>query len=175
MLTWIAAACAGGPEASMPDKLTVESEYYSLPNGLKVVLSRDTTVPTVGVGVYYHVGFRNEPKGRTGFAHLFEHLMFQGSANLGKMEFIKLVEGNGGLLNARLRYFDPDRRRAQVELQGEVPSLTRRPPGCEFHTRCPQAFARCRVEEPATRQVGPDHVAACHLNDQAPQPTGGAT
>src|SRR5688572_24032353 len=99
------AACAdseaGGP---MPTKLTVDADYYSLPNGLKVVLSRDTTVPTVGVGVYYHVGFRNEPKGRTGFAHLFEHLMFQGSSNLGKMEFIKLVEGNGGLLNGSTRF-----------------------------------------------------------------------
>jgi predicted Zn-dependent peptidase len=58
----------------------------------------------VGVGVYYHVGFRNEPRGRTGFAHLFEHLMFQGSGNLGKMEFIKLIEGNGGLLNGSTRF-----------------------------------------------------------------------
>jgi predicted Zn-dependent peptidase len=56
------------------------------------------------VGVYYHVGFRNEPKGRTGFAHLFEHLMFQGSGNLGKMEFIKLIENNGGLLNGSTRF-----------------------------------------------------------------------
>jgi len=93
-------ACArGDADEPMPTKLTVDADYYSLPNGLKVVLSRDTTVPTVGVGVYYHVGFRNEPKGRTGFAHLFEHLMFQGSGNLGKMEFIKLIENNGGILN----------------------------------------------------------------------------
>ncbi len=98
------AACAGGSESDAPTTLTVESDYYSLPNGLKVVLSRDTTVPTVGVGVYYHVGFRNEPRGRTGFAHLFEHLMFQGSANLGKMEFIKLIENNGGLLNGSTRF-----------------------------------------------------------------------
>ena len=60
-------------------RLSVPVDYYTLPNGLKVVLSRDTTVPTAGVGVYYHVGFRNEPRDRTGFAHLFEHLMFQGS------------------------------------------------------------------------------------------------
>jgi predicted Zn-dependent peptidase len=99
-----ACAGAGGGDAAMPTKLTVDAEYYSLPNGLKVVLSRDTTVPTVGVGVYYHVGFRNEPKGRTGFAHLFEHLMFQGSGNLGKMEFIKLIENNGGLLNGSTRF-----------------------------------------------------------------------
>jgi predicted Zn-dependent peptidase len=54
--------------------------------------------------VYYHIGFRNEPKDRTGFAHLFEHLMFQGSGNLGKLEFIKLVESNGGLLNGSTRF-----------------------------------------------------------------------
>ena len=98
-------ACArGDADEPMPTKLTVDADYYSLPNGLKVVLSRDTTVPTVGVGVYYHVGFRNEPKGRTGFAHLFEHLMFQGSGNLGKMEFIKLIENNGGILNGSTRF-----------------------------------------------------------------------
>jgi zinc protease len=100
----VAGACAGTETAITPTKLTVDTDYYTLPNGLKVVLSRDTTVPTVGVGVYYHVGFRNEPKGRTGFAHLFEHLMFQGSGNLGKMEFIKLIEGNGGLLNGSTRF-----------------------------------------------------------------------
>ena len=85
-------------------KLHVESEFYTLPNGLKVVLSRDTTAPTVGVGAYYHVGFRSEPKGRTGFSHLFEHLMFQGSANLGKLAFIKLIESNGGFLNGSTRF-----------------------------------------------------------------------
>ena len=100
----VAGACAGTETVVTPTKLTVNTDYYTLPNGLKVVLSRDTTVPTVGVGVYYHVGFRNEPKGRTGFAHLFEHLMFQGSGNLGKMEFIKLIEGNGGLLNGSTRF-----------------------------------------------------------------------
>ena len=68
------------------------------------MLSRDTTGPTVGVGVYYHVGFRNEPRNRTGFAHLFEHMMFQGSGNLGKLEFIKLIEDNGGLLNGPTRF-----------------------------------------------------------------------
>ena len=79
-------------------------DYYRLPNGLRVVLSRDTTAPTVAVGAYYHIGFRNEPRDRTGFAHLFEHLMFQGSTNLGKLEFIKLVESNGGLLNGSTRF-----------------------------------------------------------------------
>jgi zinc protease len=78
--------------------------YYKLKNGLKVVLSRDATAPTVAVAVYYKIGFRIEPRDRTGFAHLFEHMMFQGSRNLGKMEFIKLVEQNGGILNGSTRF-----------------------------------------------------------------------
>jgi predicted Zn-dependent peptidase len=91
-------------EAQSSAGLQVPIDYYTLKNGLRVVLSRDTTAPTVAVGVYYHIGFRNEPKDRTGFAHLFEHLMFQGSGNLGKLEFIKLVESNGGLLNGSTRF-----------------------------------------------------------------------
>ena len=90
--------------AAPTGRLEVPVEYYKLPNGLKVVLSRDTTTPTVAVAVYYNIGFRNEPKDRTGFAHLFEHMMFQGSGNLGKMQFIRLVESNGGLLNGSTRF-----------------------------------------------------------------------
>ena len=100
---------AGQPAAPAPapapaSAINVPVDYYRLDNGLKVVLTRDTTAPTVTVGVYYHIGFRIEPRGRTGFAHLFEHLMFQGSGNLGKMEFIRLVEGNGGVLNGSTRF-----------------------------------------------------------------------
>ncbi len=84
--------------------LTVPVEYHKLDNGLKVVLSPDHTAPTVAVAVYYGIGFRVEPRDRTGFAHLFEHLMFQGSDNLGKMEFIKLVQSNGGVLNGSTRF-----------------------------------------------------------------------
>ncbi len=102
--TLVACAGAGSSSGTATASLSVPVEYYQLGNGLKVVLSRDTTAPTAGIGVYYHVGFRNEPRNRTGFAHLFEHLMFQGSANLGKMEFIKLVESNGGLLNGSTRF-----------------------------------------------------------------------
>jgi predicted Zn-dependent peptidase len=78
--------------------------YYKLPNGLKVVLSPDKTAPTVVIAAYYKIGFRIEPRDRTGFAHLFEHMMFQGSKNLGKMEFIKLVQQNGGVLNGSTRF-----------------------------------------------------------------------
>src|SRR5580765_336997 len=85
-------------------ELKVPVEYYKLPNGLRVVLSTDHTAPTVCVAVYYRIGFRVEPKDRTGFAHLFEHMMFQGSQNLGKMEFIYLVQQNEGILNGSTRF-----------------------------------------------------------------------
>src|SRR5215813_4737931 len=79
--------------------LNVPVVYYKLPNGLKVVISEDHIAPVVTVSVYYNVGFRVEPKGRTGFAHLFEHMMFQGSANVKKFEHAKFIEANGGSLN----------------------------------------------------------------------------
>lgn len=97
------AAAPAAPPAAVP-RLNVPVDYYTLRNGLRVVLSRDTTAPTVGVGVYYKVGFRTEPHDRTGFAHLFEHLMFQGSRNLGKLQFVKLIENNGGILNGSTRF-----------------------------------------------------------------------
>ncbi len=90
--------------AAQPDSFTVPVTYYKLRNGLRVVLSPDPTAPTVVTAVYYRIGFRIEPKDRTGFAHLFEHMMFQGSQNLGKMEFIKLVQQNGGTLNGSTRF-----------------------------------------------------------------------
>jgi zinc protease len=86
------------------EEFHVPVEYYKLPNGLRVVLSPDHTAPTICVGVYYRIGFRIEPRDRTGFAHLFEHMMFQGSQNLGKMQFIKLVQANGGILNGSTRF-----------------------------------------------------------------------
>jgi oligopeptide/dipeptide ABC transporter ATP-binding protein len=64
---------------------------------------------------------------------------------------------------------DPDRRRDDVELQGEVPSLARRPPGCEFHTRCPQAQPRCRAEPPAWRELLPGRRVRCHFPLVGPQ------
>ena len=90
--------------AAAAPAFTVPVEYHKLDNGLRVVLSRDTTSPKAIVAVYYNIGFRIEPRDRTGFAHLFEHMMFQGSENLGKMEFIKLVQSNGGVLNGSTRF-----------------------------------------------------------------------
>lgn len=76
----------------------VEFRQFQLENGLRVVLSEDHSAPVVAVAVYYDVGSRNEARGRTGFAHLFEHMMFQGSANVRKAEHFKYVESNGGSL-----------------------------------------------------------------------------
>jgi zinc protease len=95
---------APAPTPAPRVRLNVPVEYHKLDNGLKVVLSPDHTAPTVIVAVYYGIGFRVEPRDRTGFAHLFEHLMFQGSDNLGKMEFIRLVQSNGGVLNGSTRF-----------------------------------------------------------------------
>jgi zinc protease len=74
-------------------------ERFSLDNGLRVVLAPDRSVPVVAVTVFYDVGMRNEPEGRTGFAHLFEHVMFQGSAHVPKMEHARLVQAAGGTFN----------------------------------------------------------------------------
>ncbi|HET6529061.1 MAG TPA: pitrilysin family protein [Actinoplanes sp.] len=74
-------------------------ERFTLDNGLRVVLTPDRSAPVVGVTVVYDVGIRSEPEGRTGFAHLFEHLMFQGSANLEKLAHFRHVQGAGGSFN----------------------------------------------------------------------------
>jgi zinc protease len=79
-------------------------EHTTLANGLRVVVSPDHSAPVVTVGVYYQIGFRLEPQGRSGFAHLFEHMMFQGSENAGKMEHIRLINSSGGLLNGTTNY-----------------------------------------------------------------------
>jgi zinc protease len=74
-------------------------ERFTLDNGLRVVLTPDRSAPVVGVAVVYDVGIRSEPQGRTGFAHLFEHLMFQGSENLEKLAHFRHVQGAGGTFN----------------------------------------------------------------------------
>ncbi|MFL6255903.1 MAG: M16 family metallopeptidase [Pyrinomonadaceae bacterium] len=86
-------------------------EIYTLENGLRVVLSEDHSVPVVSVAVYYDVGSRNEREGRTGFAHLFEHMMFQGSENVPKAGHFQYIFNNGGTMNGttsseRTNYFE---------------------------------------------------------------------
>jgi len=102
VLTLVLAAPATAQDA--PGSLEIPVDYRKLDNGLKVVMSPDPTAPIATLAVYYNIGFRIEPRDRTGFAHLFEHMMFQGSENLGKMEFIRLVQSNGGVLNGSTRF-----------------------------------------------------------------------
>ncbi|HET8966264.1 MAG TPA: pitrilysin family protein [Candidatus Acidoferrum sp.] len=84
--------------------LQIPVEHKALANGLHVVVAPDATAPVVTVGVYYKIGFRLEPQGRSGFAHLFEHMMFQGSENAAKMQHIKLINSSGGVLNGSTMY-----------------------------------------------------------------------
>jgi predicted Zn-dependent peptidase len=91
--------------------LSIPFERHVLDNGLRVVLSQDHSVPVVAVNLWYGVGSRNEPPGRTGFAHLFEHMMFQGSQHVPKNRHFELVERAGGTVNAttwfdRTNYFE---------------------------------------------------------------------
>jgi predicted Zn-dependent peptidase len=79
---------------------TIQFEKYTLPNGLKVILHEDHTAPVVAVTVLYHVGSKNEDTARTGFAHFFEHLLFEGSENIKRGEFDKYITNAGGALNA---------------------------------------------------------------------------
>lgn len=89
----------------------LDIEEYTLENGLRVVLNRDMAVPVVAIAVYYDVGSRNEREDRTGFAHLFEHMMFQGSANVPKAGHFQFVMKAGGTMNGttsseRTNYFE---------------------------------------------------------------------
>lgn len=77
---------------------------YDLKNGMHVILHEDHSTPIVAVSVLYHVGSKNEDPSRTGFAHFFEHLLFEGSENIERGEFFKIVQGNGGVLNANTSF-----------------------------------------------------------------------
>ena len=89
----------------------LQLEDYTLENGLRIVLNPDNSIPVVSLAVYYNVGSRNEREGRTGFAHLFEHMMFQGSENVGKAEHFQFIMKAGGTMNGttsseRTNYFE---------------------------------------------------------------------
>jgi zinc protease len=89
----------------------VPIERHRLSNGLRVQLSQDNATPIVAVNLWYDVGSRHEQPGRTGFAHLFEHMMFQGSKHVDKNEHHTLIQSVGGSLNAstwldRTNYFE---------------------------------------------------------------------
>jgi zinc protease len=93
----LAAVCLLGLQAKAQK---VEFTEYDLPNGLHVVLHNDSKAPVVAVTVMYHVGAKNEELNHTGFAHFFEHLLFEGSENIKKGQFMKIVSANGGQNNA---------------------------------------------------------------------------
>ncbi|MGY0035322.1 M16 family metallopeptidase [Pedobacter sp. NJ-S-72] len=78
----------------------VKFTEYDMDNGLHVILHQDKTAPVVAVSVMYHVGSKDEETQRTGFAHFFEHLLFEGSDNMKRGEFMKIVSSNGGQNNA---------------------------------------------------------------------------
>ncbi len=89
----------------------IDFEEFDLANGLHVILHKDNTNPIVSVDIWYHVGAKDEDPGRTGFAHLFEHIMFQGSQNVGKTEHFNYIQKAGGTLNGttnqdRTNYFE---------------------------------------------------------------------
>ncbi|MFL5504210.1 MAG: M16 family metallopeptidase [Gemmatimonadaceae bacterium] len=91
--------------------MQIPVETFTLDNGLLVTLSADSSTPIVAVNLWYHVGSANEREGRTGFAHLFEHMLFQGSAHVGSNEHFELIQRAGGTLNGstwleRTNYFE---------------------------------------------------------------------
>src|SRR3954454_19715293 len=90
--------------SSHATNLNLDLQRHTLDNGLQVVLHRDASLPLVAVNLWYHVGSKNERPGRTGFAHLFEHMLFQGSANVGTNEHFRYVQQVGGVANGSTWY-----------------------------------------------------------------------
>jgi zinc protease len=88
-----------GCSKSSDKKLSISFEKYTLSNGLEVVLHQDKSDPIVSTAIMYHVGSSREETGRTGFAHLFEHMLFQESENIGQDQFFKKIQNVGGTLN----------------------------------------------------------------------------
>ena len=143
-------------------------ERLQLANGLRVLLAPDKGAGVVGVAVHYDVGFRSEPEGRTGFAHLFEHLMFQGSESLPKLEHFRLVQSSGGVFNGSTHtdytdYFEvvPGRCAGTRTVPGGRPDA-----GAAHHRREPdQSGGRgqrgnpAQRAEPALRRISLDPAA----------------
>jgi zinc protease len=98
------AARAAAPPPARHGAWHIPTEVKKLANGLTVVASEDHTAPTFGLCLAYRIGFRLEPKGRTGFAHLFEHMMFEGTPAAPKGTLDRVIEGGGGVLNGSTRY-----------------------------------------------------------------------
>ena len=99
LVTLLTLAAAGSASAQGKSSVNIPFERMTLPNGLEVILAPDHTVPQVAVDVWYHVGSKNEVAGRTGFAHMFEHVMFTGSGHVPYGMQDRLTEGVGGSMN----------------------------------------------------------------------------
>ena len=98
--TAAASTAATPPATTAASTARIKFTEFDLPNGLHVILHQDNSTPLVAVTIMYHVGSKNEQPTRTGFAHFFEHLLFEGSENIKRGEYMKIVKGNGGQLNA---------------------------------------------------------------------------
>lgn len=94
----------GAWQSVQAQSVNIKFVEYDLPNGLHVILHEDHTIPTVAISVLYHVGSKNEDPTRTGFAHFFEHLLFEGSENIERGEYMKLIQNNGGVINANTSF-----------------------------------------------------------------------
>src|ERR1700761_4803560 len=113
LLMVVAALAASAlPRIARADDPKIKFEKYTLPNGLEVILAPDPSVPLVAVNVWYHVGSGDEVHGKSGFAHLFEHMMFQGSKNVGADRHFEVLrklgsdEVNGTTNSDRTNYFE---------------------------------------------------------------------
>tara|TARA_B110000503_G_scaffold143196_1_gene243166 strand:+ start:2633 stop:3967 length:1335 start_codon:yes stop_codon:yes gene_type:complete len=100
----VSALFAFGSSYAQMQSNKIDFIEYDLDNGMHVILHQDKSTPIVAVSVLYHVGSKNEDPSRTGFAHFFEHLLFEGSENIERGEFFKIVQGNGGVLNANTSF-----------------------------------------------------------------------
>ena len=94
-LAFLIVGCNSKPSTTF----TIDYEKYILDNGLEVILHKDNSDPIVGVAIQYHVGSNREVPGRTGFAHLFEHMLFQESQHVAQDQFFKIIQSAGGTLN----------------------------------------------------------------------------
>ncbi len=99
LFAFLVSGCTGSGETTSETQFSIDYEKYELDNGLEVILHEDKSDPIVSVAIMYHVGSNREKPGRTGFAHLFEHMLFQESENVGQDQFFKKIQDAGGTLN----------------------------------------------------------------------------
>ena len=151
---------------------TVTFTDERLANGLRLIVAEDHLAPVVAVNIWYDVGSKHEQPGKTGFAHLFEHVMFQGSAHVGKAEHIALVQAAGGTMNGttwldRTNYFEtlpvaPARARAVAR---------GRPDGARSSTRSARRTSTTSARSSRTRSAGPTTTGRTARGTRSSRPT----